>query len=95
MNRLKQCWLLLNLPCEGMSRLASESLDRELSRAERVALSLHTLYCGACRRFERQITLVSRTLRQLASRMETDKPLPGPRLPDQVREEIKRALRRN
>ena len=25
--RLKECWQLLNLPCEGMSRLASQSLE--------------------------------------------------------------------
>ena len=36
MSRLKTFWCLLNLPCDGMSRLASESLDRDLGRMERV-----------------------------------------------------------
>ena len=59
MNRLKDCWHLLNLPCEGMSRLASESLDRELTRRERAALRMHTFYCSACRRYLRQLKLIT------------------------------------
>jgi predicted anti-sigma-YlaC factor YlaD len=92
-NRLKDCWHLLNLPCEGMSRLASESLDRDLTRAERAALQLHILYCSACRRYLRQLKLVSRALGRLSGRLETDEPLGGPDLPDDVRQEIKRSLR--
>ena len=95
MNRLKDCWHLLNLPCEGMSRLASESLDRELTRPERAALRMHTFYCSACRRYLRQLKLINRALRRLAARLETDEPLPGAGLPDDVREEIKRSLREN
>ena len=85
MNRLKDCWQLLNLPCEGMSHLASESLDRELTRGERAALRLHMFYCLAYRR----------ALRGLAGRLEIDDPLSGAGLPDDVREEIKRSLRGN
>ena len=59
MSRLKTLWCLLNLPCEGMSRLASESLDRDLGRLERVALRSHLLYCAACRRFQRQIQFLA------------------------------------
>ena len=33
MSRLKTLWRLLNLRCEGMCRLASESLDRDLGLA--------------------------------------------------------------
>lgn len=95
MNRLRKLWHLASLPCEGMSRLTSESLDRELTRAERAALGLHTLYCSACRRYLRQLKLVRRALRGLAGRLEADAPLPGPGLPDDVRQEIKRSLRGN
>jgi hypothetical protein len=94
MSRLGSAWRLLNLPCEGMARLASESLDRDLGRLERLALRIHRLYCTPCRRYLRQITLLRRALRRLASRLETDgpPPLPGPSMPDDVRERIKRAL---
>ncbi len=95
MNRLKDCWQLLNLPCEGMSRLASESLDRELTRSERAALRMHTFYCSACRRYLRQLKLISRALRGLSGRLETDEPLGGPGLPDDIREKIKHSLRRD
>jgi hypothetical protein len=94
-NRLKECWHLLKLPCEGMSRLASESLDRELTRPERAALKMHTLYCSACRRYLRQLKLINRAVRQLAARLERDDALPGADLPDDIREAIKRSLRRN
>ena len=41
MSRPRSFWNLLNLPCEGMARLASDSLDRDLTRLERVALRSH------------------------------------------------------
>jgi predicted anti-sigma-YlaC factor YlaD len=93
MTRLRIVWRLLNLPCREMSRLASESLDRDLGRLERAALRTHLLYCTACRRYLRQIVLVRRALRRLASRLESDQALPGPGLPDDVRARIKRALK--
>ncbi len=89
MTGIKAVWRLLNLPCEGMTRLASESLDRDLSRLERVALRTHLLYCHACRRFVQQVELLRRAVR----RIEADDALPGPALPDDARERIKRALR--
>jgi anti-sigma factor RsiW len=94
-NRFKDCWHLLNLPCEGMSRLASESLDRELTRTERAALRMHTFYCSACRRYLRQLRQITRALRGLTAHLETGEPLKGASLPDDVRAEIKRALREN
>jgi anti-sigma factor RsiW len=94
-NRFKHCWHLLNLPCEGMSRLASESLDRELTRDERAALRVHTFYCSACRRYLHQLKLITGALRRLAVRLKTGEPLAGEGLPDDVRAEIKRALREN
>jgi hypothetical protein len=93
MSRPPSTWRLLNLPCQGMARLASESLDRELILRERMALRLHLLYCAACRRYERQLRLLRFAMRRLATRLETDQPLPGPALPVEVRERIKRALR--
>jgi hypothetical protein len=92
MSRLRSVWRLLNLPCEGMSRLSSESLDRDLSAMERLALRSHVLYCVACRRYLSQIKLIRETLRHLRGRLETEDPLPGPSLPENTRDQIKRAL---
>jgi hypothetical protein len=93
MSRVKTLWCLLNLSCEGMSRLASESLERDLGRLERIALWSHVLYCAGCRRFQRQIKLLRCAMRRLASRVEAGEPLPGTDLPVEVRERIKRTLK--
>ena len=45
MSRPRGLWALLNLSCEEMARLASESLDRDLGRFEWLALRSHILYC--------------------------------------------------
>jgi predicted anti-sigma-YlaC factor YlaD len=95
MSRVKAFWCLLNLPCEGMSRLASESLDRDLGSLERVALRSHLLYCAACRRFQRQIELIRFAMRRLVSRIEAGEPSGGTGLPDDVSKRIKRALKGN
>jgi predicted anti-sigma-YlaC factor YlaD len=95
MRRLKTFWCLLNLPCDGMSRLASESLDRDLGRMERVALRSHLLYCAACRRFQLQIKLLRCAIGRLAREVEAEDPSPGTVLPDEVSARIKRALKEN
>jgi predicted anti-sigma-YlaC factor YlaD len=93
MARLKTIWHLLNLPCREMTRLASESLDRDLGRLERVVLKSHLLYCISCRRYLRQVLFLRRALRQVAKDLETGRSLPGLSLPDDVRARIKQALR--
>ena len=93
MSRLSEIWRILNLPCDGMTRLASESLDRDLTRLERFALRSHVLYCAGCRRYLRQITLLRDAMRHLLRRLNSDEALPGTTLPDDARERIKQALR--
>ena len=92
MGQPREIWRLLNLPCRGMTRLASESLDRDLGRIERVALRTHLLICAPCRRYFRQIKTIGQTLRRFTTAFETDAPTTGPTLPDEVRERIKRRL---
>lgn len=53
---------LLQLSCCEASRLASESLDRQLTRRERWALRIHTCLCYGCRRFVSQVTLLRETI---------------------------------
>lgn len=57
--------LILTLRCEAASQLASESLDRELTAAERWALRVHALVCRPCRRLIRQL----RSIRVLVTKM--------------------------
>jgi hypothetical protein len=90
MSRVRTIWRLLNLPCEGMSRLASRSLDCDLGSMERIALRLHLLYCAACRRYQQQLMHIRSAVRALA-----DSPSGAPGLPDEARERIKRALKRS
>ncbi|HEY2158191.1 MAG TPA: zf-HC2 domain-containing protein [Isosphaeraceae bacterium] len=86
-------WRLLHLPCREASRLASESLDRDLGAIDRLALRSHLLCCSACRRYRRQIGLLRDAMRRLAARAEADDDLPGPPLPDDVRNRIERTLK--
>jgi hypothetical protein len=93
MSRLRTVWHLLNLPCEGISRLASESLDRDLGLMERIALRSHVLYCKACRRYRRQLEHLRCAMRKLSDDLGAGVSSPDPRLPDEARERIKRALK--
>jgi hypothetical protein len=95
MSRPRGIWNLLNLPCEGMARLASEALDRDLSRLERFALRSHVVYCAACRSYLRQLKLIHAAMRQLSAHLQTDDLLPGPGLPEEARDRIKRSLKRD
>jgi predicted anti-sigma-YlaC factor YlaD len=93
MSRLRDVWRLLNSSCLDMNRLTSESLDHDIGRPERAALRAHLVYCPGCRRYARQITLLRTALRRFADRLESDHCLPGPALPDDVRERIKQSLK--
>ena len=86
---VKTLWRLLNLPCEEMCRLASESLDRDLGRrggspAVAPALLRRLLPLPAAD----QAPAVRHAAD--AKHAEDGEPLPGTGLPDEVRERIKR-----
>ncbi len=59
--------------CKEVHQLTSESLDRELSMIERARVRVHLLVCGACRRFNAQMQLIRRAMRQLDSATDNDK----------------------
>jgi hypothetical protein len=50
--------------CREVHRLVSEGMDRELSLVERGRLRLHLLVCTACTRFDGQMDLLRRAMRQ-------------------------------
>jgi hypothetical protein len=93
MSRLQAIWRVLNMPCAEMSRLASESLDRDLERVERIALQLHLVYCIACRRYRGQLEFLHRAMDKLARSVEHHHCSSGLGLPDAVRQRIKRAIK--
>lgn len=41
--------------CRDAAELVSRELDTRLGFAERVGLGVHTMFCGPCRRFRRQL----------------------------------------
>ena len=80
--------MLLTLKCREAAELLSRSMDGELSGAERWALRLHMGVCAACRRYRRQISSLREMLQDAQTRAE-DGSLPGPPLPQQLREKLR------
>ncbi len=64
--------MITMLNCKETSQLASQSLDRELTRKERFALGFHQLICKACRRFGQQLNSLNVILKQLKDNVEND-----------------------
>jgi hypothetical protein len=56
-----------NLDCRAASELASDSLDRDLTRGERLALRLHQLVCPPCRHLIAQLQTIRRAVASLPS----------------------------
>ncbi len=52
--------------CKDISRLVSESMDRRLSWRQRLGIRFHLLMCRYCFRYQKQILLLRRLLRQQA-----------------------------
>lgn len=50
--------------CKEAHRLVIERQDRLLSLRERIALRLHLILCGACRRFAAQIVFLRQAVRR-------------------------------
>lgn len=46
------------MSCKKATRLISEGQDRALTRSERLRLSMHTMMCRSCRRFDTQMGLL-------------------------------------
>jgi predicted anti-sigma-YlaC factor YlaD len=74
--------------CKDISKLVSESFDRELSLRERMALRIHLAMCSLCRTYQHQILQLRAILKGAAK---PDAPVEQP-LPEDARERIKQAL---
>lgn len=62
----------LMITCKQASQMISQSLDKPLSRAERLQLKLHLFICNACTRFNRQLHLLSNVVKRMRSDTEND-----------------------
>lgn len=78
------------LTCKNASHLVSQRQDRALSFRERWGLRIHLWACGNCRRFERQLGLMRRLLRQSVRRAEAE--VADQQLSAEARERISRVL---
>ncbi|MDA3914067.1 zf-HC2 domain-containing protein [Oleiagrimonas sp.] len=54
------------MSCSKATRLISEGQDRDLTATERARLSLHTMMCRSCRRFESQMNVLRTLARTFA-----------------------------
>jgi len=52
--------------CREVTRLCSQALDRRLTFHEQVNLCVHSLLCGYCRNYIRQIRLLRRCVRHVS-----------------------------
>ncbi|MFA9215841.1 MAG: zf-HC2 domain-containing protein [Sphingomonadaceae bacterium] len=50
--------------CREVHRLVSEGMDRELTLVERTRMRLHLMVCEACTRFNGQMGLLRRAVRE-------------------------------
>lgn len=54
--------------CEELARLASERLERALTRRERVSMKFHLMMCVGCRNFANQMIALREISRAYARR---------------------------
>ncbi|MDY3561151.1 hypothetical protein R5W23_002412 [Gemmata sp. JC673] len=75
--------------CRQAAEAISRALDEPLPAPERLDLWVHTLFCGPCRRFRRQLT---RLHAECAAAASEEVPADTPGLSDAARARIAAAL---
>lgn len=77
------------ITCQRAAEWTSRELDAALGGGRGLALGVHRLLCGKCRRFRTQVAEIDRAVREFVSAgLPTDV-----HLPDDARERIRQALR--
>lgn len=89
MAAVREILKVLSLPCREATQLISRAQDERLSWGLRAAIRVHTLYCGGCRRFKRQIEFLHAALRHAVESAEADGPT---QLSAEARRRIQTAL---
>ncbi len=80
------------LRCREISKLVSESMDRELPLRRRLEVRMHLMMCRMCAGFARQVRLLRRAARENPERLVPDESAPEAKLSDHARLRIKAAL---
>lgn len=93
MLRLVREWLwdVHGLTCLEATRLAARGMDGPLTFRERVKLSMHSLLCGYCRNYRRQLRLLRKWMRRFSVH---DALSPGPKIPAVSASKMKKRLER-
>ena len=81
------------LRCREISKLVSESMDRDLPFRRRLEVRMHLMMCRLCSGFARQMRLLRRGARENPERLGSEESAPEARLSEEARERIKAALR--
>ncbi len=77
------------LSCKDVTRKISQAQDRKLTLREWIAVKLHLLICYACRRFVRQLAIVTAVSRRVLSE---ENPPDDAALTEKARQRIRERL---
>ncbi len=80
------------LRCREVSKLVSESMDRDLPLYQRPRVWMHLMMCRLCAGFARQVRLLRRAARENPERLGPDATAPDAGLSEAARVRIKSAL---
>lgn len=80
------------LRCREISKLVSESMDRDLPLRTRMQVWMHLAMCRMCSGFARQIKFLRRAIRENPERLAAGEDDPKAKLSGQARERIRAAL---
>ncbi len=86
-------WLAHRLPpCQDVTRLASEAMDRRLPLQQWIKMKLHFLTCSLCLRYFQQLQLMRELAHRHGAQANDNKPSANAALSPAARERLKRML---
>lgn len=74
--------------CREVSRLVSESMDREMSLGQRLGIRFHLLMCRYCARFGQQLKRI-----RILVRRQTEDSVPPLAMDTKAKDQLKRLLK--
>ena len=83
--------------CRAITRIVSDSLDRQLPFKDRAALRIHLMMCRHCSRFREQLVMITSALQcddMSAEERHTCKGLP-PEIKDHIKDVLKEHIQRS
>jgi hypothetical protein len=78
--------------CKEVTRLISESMDRQMPFGQRMAMRMHLFMCKFCSRYRDQLLLLRNAMRYYLEKIEPSEPLLSTSLSLEAREKIKHTL---